>query len=52
VVYRRAAAGRTALPEPHLRRLASRIAWPLRKGKLLKSLFTFEGGFDYIAWKL
>jgi len=41
-------------------RLVSRIGWPLRQvqGKilsvlrLLKALFTFEGGLDYIAWKL
>jgi hypothetical protein len=45
---------------PATRRLASRLAWPVRKlqGKLLsvlrllKALFTFEGGLDYIAWKL
>jgi hypothetical protein len=42
------------------RRLLSRIGWRLRslQGKLLslarlsKALFTFEGGLDYIAWKL
>ena len=41
-------------------RLVSRISWPVRQlqGKilsvlrLLKALFTFEGGLDYIAWKL
>ena len=41
------------------RRLAS-IAWPLRKAagkcwsilRLVKALFTFEGGLDYIVWKL
>ena len=41
-------------------RLISRISWPARQlqGKilsvlrLLKALFTFEGGLDYIAWKL
>ena len=45
---------------PAVRRLASRIDWPQRKlqGKLLsvlrllKALFTFDGGLDYIAWKL
>jgi len=45
---------------PATRRLASRLAWPLRKAqgkvlsvlRLLKALFTFEGGLDYIAWKL
>ena len=45
---------------PAVSRLLSRIAWPLRKlqGKLLsvlrllKALFTFDGGLDYIAWKL
>ena len=48
----------TAIPPP--RRLASHLAWPLRKAqgkllsvlRLLKALFTFEGGLDYIAWKL
>jgi hypothetical protein len=45
---------------PAARRLASRLTWPLRKAqgkllsvlRLLKALFTFEGGLDYIAWKL
>jgi len=43
-----------------INRLVSRLSWPLRQlqGKilsvlrLLKALFTFEGGLDYIAWKL
>jgi hypothetical protein len=43
-----------------LRRNAAALAWALRRaqGKLLsvtrvvKGLFTFEGGLDYIAWKL
>lgn len=43
-----------------LRRATGRIGWTLRiaQGKLLsvarllKALFTFEGGLDYIAWKL
>ena len=43
-----------------LRRAISRAAWALRiaQGKLLsvarllKALFTFDGGLDYIAWKL
>ncbi len=43
-----------------LRRRWSTLAWALRRvqGKLLsimrlvKALFTFEGGLDYIAWKL
>ncbi|MFT4613925.1 MAG: hypothetical protein ACI9NT_001067 [Bacteroidia bacterium] len=42
------------------RRLLSRLGWATRRiqGKflsitrLLKALFTFEGGLDYIAWKL
>lgn len=42
------------------RRRAGRMAWALRRGqgkllsvmRLLKALFTFEGGLDYIAWKL
>jgi hypothetical protein len=42
------------------RRLTARLAWLLRRGqgkllsilRLLKALFTFEGGLDYIAWKL
>ena len=41
-------------------RLFTRIAWSLRRGqgkllsimRLVKALFTFEGGLDYIAWKL
>jgi hypothetical protein len=45
---------------PALNRALSRIGWVLRtaQGKLLsiarllKALFTFEGGLDYIAWKL
>jgi hypothetical protein len=45
---------------PAARRFLARIGWPVRKfqGKLLsvlrlmKALFTFEGGLDYIAWKL
>ena len=45
---------------PAARRRVSRLAWPLRKAqgkllsvlRLLKALFTFEGGLDYIAWKL
>lgn len=43
-----------------LQRARARLAWPLRAvlGKarsvlrLLKALFTFDGGLDYIAWKL
>lgn len=43
-----------------LPRIGSRVAWAMRiaQGKLLsvarllKALFTFEGGLDYIAWKL
>ncbi|MEZ5503529.1 MAG: hypothetical protein R3E50_13060 [Halioglobus sp.] len=43
-----------------LRRRSSALAWAVRRlqGKLLsilrlvKALFTFEGGLDYIAWKL
>lgn len=43
-----------------LRRAAGRVGWALRiaQGKLLsvarllKALFTFSGGLDYIAWKL
>ncbi len=45
---------------PASRRLISRVGWKLRtlQGKLLslarliKALFTFDGGLDYIAWKL
>ena len=41
-------------------RFTARLAWLLRRGqgkllsilRLLKALFTFEGGLDYIAWKL
>jgi hypothetical protein len=40
--------------------LSTQLAWSLRKGqgkllsitRLVKALFTFEGGLDYIAWKL
>jgi hypothetical protein len=43
-----------------LRRLSNRVAWKIRavQGKLLslarlmKALFTFDGGLDYLAWKL
>jgi hypothetical protein len=43
-----------------LRRRRARLAWSLRRGqgkllsvtRLVKALFTFEGGLDYIAWKL
>ena len=43
-----------------IRHLTTRVAWSLRRvqGKILsvlrvlKALFTFEGGLDYIAWKL
>lgn len=42
------------------RRRLARIGWRVRKAqgkllsllRLLKALFTFEGGLDYIAWKL
>jgi hypothetical protein len=42
------------------RRLSTRLAWAVRRGqgkllsvmRLVKALFTFEGGLDYIAWKL
>ena len=45
---------------PSFRRVSSRLAWKARamQGKLLslvrliKALFTFDGGLDYIAWKL
>ena len=45
---------------PSSRRLISRAGWKIRtvQGKLLslarliKALFTFDGGLDYIAWKL
>jgi hypothetical protein len=45
---------------PLLRRRAGRLEWSLRtaQGKFLsvarlfKALFTFDGGLDYIAWKL
>ena len=43
-----------------LRRVGSHTAWALRRvqgklmsiARLVKALFTFEGGLDYIAWKL
>ncbi len=42
------------------KRRAATLAWALRRGqgkllsiaRLVKALFTFEGGLDYIAWKL
>ena len=45
--------------EPWRRRVSS-LAWALRRGqgkllsimRLLKALFTFTGGLDYVAWKL
>jgi hypothetical protein len=45
---------------PALKRFGAKLAWKLRtaQGKLLsvmrllKALFTFDGGLDYIAWKL
>lgn len=45
---------------PTLHRCIAGIAWPVRRlqGKflsvlrLIKALFTFDGGLDYIAWKL
>lgn len=45
---------------PRLSRIAARFAWPARQiqGKflsilrLVKALFTFDNGLDYIAWKL
>ena len=45
---------------PVVARRRARLAWNLRRAqgkllsvaRLLKTLFTFEGGFDYIAWKL
>lgn len=45
---------------PVSRRLLARCGWLLRRAsgklmsiaRLLKALFTFEGGLDYIAWKL
>ena len=49
---------RLAIPESARRR--ARLGWRLRRiqgtvlsvARLLKALFTFEGGLDYIAWKL
>ncbi|MGD2076191.1 MAG: hypothetical protein PVI91_05045 [Gammaproteobacteria bacterium] len=49
---------RAAIPAP--RRAAGRAGWLVRIGqgkllsvaRLLKALFTFAGGLDYIAWKL
>jgi hypothetical protein len=42
------------------RRAIGKLAWRLRRGqgklfsvlRLLKGLFTFDGGIDYVAWKL
>jgi len=51
---------RYAASVPPLDRALSRLSWPLRQAqgkilsvlRLLKALFTFDGGLDYIAWKL
>jgi len=45
---------------PGYQRVSGRLGWPLRRvyGKLmsvlrlLKGLFTFDGGIDYVVWKL
>ncbi|GMQ89367.1 MAG: hypothetical protein BMS9Abin09_0843 [Gammaproteobacteria bacterium] len=45
---------------PPGRRLISRVGWKIRTllgkflslARLIKALFTFDGGLDYIAWKL
>jgi hypothetical protein len=45
---------------PPMQRRIARIAWPARRmqgkmlsiSRLVKALFTFDGGLDYIAWKL
>lgn len=45
---------------PSHRRVAARIRWRLRRplgkainlARLLKALFTFDGGLDYIVWKM
>ncbi len=45
---------------PDSRRLVGRWAWVVRRvqgkvlsvARLLKALFTFDGGLDYVAWKL
>ncbi|VAW80560.1 FIG00687856: Predicted nucleotidyltransferases [hydrothermal vent metagenome] len=45
---------------PALKRFSAKFAWKLRSvqgkllsvARLLKALFTFDGGLDYIAWKL
>jgi hypothetical protein len=44
----------------NIRRRSAALAWALRRGqgkllsilRVVKALFTFEGGLDYIAWKL
>ncbi len=44
----------------YIRRFFTNLAWALRRvqgkllsiARLLKALFTFDGGLDYIAWKL
>ncbi len=56
-------AGKTAryvATVPASSRLAGRLAWTILRaqgkvlsvGRLLKALITFEGGLDYVAWKL
>lgn len=56
-----------AVPEPHLqpeigsgRRRVARVGWalrhllakPLNVARLVKAAFTFDGGADYLAWKI
>jgi hypothetical protein len=51
---------RYAATIPPAQRRAAAVSWGLRRvqgkllsvARLLKALLTFEGGFDYIAWKL
>lgn len=55
------AVGETVLVDlPRRQRLGSRLAWwlriavgkPLSLARLIKGLYTFDGGLDYVAWKL
>ncbi|MCB1688146.1 MAG: hypothetical protein KDI33_06660 [Halioglobus sp.] len=59
-LYQHAGEWRYRCAPGRFRRNAAVLAWTLRRGqgkllsilRLVKGLFTFEGGLDYIAWKL
>ncbi len=59
-VARKTAEGYAMTPGTHLKAARSRLVWPVRRfqGKLLsvfrliKGAFTFDGGLDYVLWKV